>query len=256
MTRKFNLALITGATSGIGEAVATLLASKGIPLLLTGRNHAKLEEMKSSLQTKVEIIAADLSSKEDRKKIISLIHDLKVDLLINNAGFGFYGEIVDVETEELLDMIELDVISVVELTAEAAKSMVKNSQKGVILNVSSVAAFHVLPNLAVYSASKAFLNSFSRAVDFELMDKGIRVLASCPGRVATGFQSRASGGKVKSAEGGLFMTSEFAADEIWNQVLSENPVRIFDWKYRLSTFMTHFIPTSWAAKIGRSFMKK
>jgi hypothetical protein len=256
MTRKFNLALITGATSGIGEALAKLLASKGIPLLLTGRNQAKLEELKSSLKTKVEILAADLSSKEGRKVLIDKIFELKVDLLVNNAGFGFYGEIVDVETKALLEMIELDVLAVVELTAEVAKSMIKNGQKGVIMNVSSVAAFHVLPNLATYSASKAFLNSFSRAVDFELMGKGIRVLASCPGRVATGFQTRASGGKVKSGDGGLFMTSEFAADEIWRQILNEKPVHVFDWKYRFSTFMTHFIPTSWAARIGRSFMKK
>lgn len=256
MTRKFNRALITGATSGIGESLAILLASKGIPLILTGRNQAKLEELKSSLKTQIEIVVGDLSSKEDRKVLVNKISEFKVDLLINNAGFGFYGEIVEVETDALLEMIELDVMAVVELTAEAAKSMVKNGQKGIIMNVSSVAAFHVLPNLATYSASKAFLNSFSRAVDFELMEKGIRVLASCPGRVATGFQSRASGGKVKSNDGGLFMTSEFAAKEIWKQILCEKPVHIFDWKYRFSTFMTYFIPTSWAARIGRSFMKK
>lgn len=256
MTKNFNLALVTGATSGIGEALAKLLASKGVPLLLTGRNQAKLEELRSSLKTKVEVIAADLSLKEDRKKIVDLIYDRKVDLLINNAGFGVYGEIVSAETEALLNMIELDVMAVVELTVGAAKSMKKNDQKGVIMNISSAAAFHVLPNFAVYSASKAFLNSFSYAVDFELMDAGIRVLASCPGRVATAFQSRASGGKIQAGKSGLFMTSEFAAEEIWRQIVNETPIHIFDWRYRLSTFLAYLVPTSWAAKIGRKFIKK
>lgn len=256
MTRKFNRALITGASSGIGEAVANLFASKGIPLLLTGRNQAKLEEMKASLGPDVDIVVADLASEEDRKKLVRQINDFKVDLLINNAGFGTYGEIVDEDPEALLDMIELDVNAVVELTVAAAKSMKKNGQKGVILNVSSAAAFHVLPNFAVYSASKAFLNSFSQAADFELMDDGIRVLASCPGRVATAFQARASGGKVKPQSGRLFMTPEFAAEEIWKQILKGKQVHIFDWRYRLSTYLTYLIPTSLAAKIGRKFMKK
>lgn len=253
---KFTSALITGATSGIGESLAKLLASKKIPLLLTGRNQAKLEELKSTLPTQVEIMAADLSLKEDRKRLIHLMNDRTVDLVINNAGFGFYGEVVCVETDALLDMIELDVMAVVELTVEAAKSMNKNAQKGVIMNVSSVAAFHVLPNFAVYSASKAFVNSFSRTVNFELEGKGIHVLASCPGRVATAFQSRASGGKTKSADGGPFMTSEFAADEIWRQIVCKKPIHIFDWRYRLTTFLTYLIPVSWAARIGRKFMKK
>ena len=256
MKKTFNLALITGATSGIGEALACLLASKGVSLLLTGRNQAKLEELKSSLKTEVEIIAADLSVREDRKKVVDLIFERKVDLVINNAGFGTYGEVVEVDTEDLLDMINLDVSAVVELTVEAAKSMKKNDQKGVILNVSSVAAYHVLPNFAVYSASKAFLNTFSRSVDIELQDQGIRVLASCPGRVTTAFQSRASGGKVKSREGGLFMTKEFAAEEIWQQILNEKQIHIFDWKYRLTTFLAYLVPTSWAARVGRKFMRK
>ncbi len=253
---KFNLALITGATSGIGEALAKLLASKGIPLLLTGRNQAKLEELKASLNTKVEILTANLSLKEDRKRLVTLMDKLKVDLVINNAGFGAYGEVVKADTNELLDMIELDVMAVVELTVEAAKSMSKNGQKGTIMNISSVAAFHILPNFAVYSASKAFLNTFSQAADFELEEKGIRVLASCPGRVTTAFQTRASHGKAKSESGGVFMTSEFAADEIWRQIQSGKRIHSFDWRYRLSNLFAALVPTSWSARIGRKFMKK
>jgi len=255
---KFNLALVTGATSGIGEALAKLLADKGISLLLTGRNQSKLEEMKQLLEpeVKVEIVPADLVSREDRKKIIQKIHERQVDLLINNAGFGLYGPAISNETKIYSDMIEVDITAVMELTLEAAKAMERGKYKGVILNVSSAAAFHILPNMAVYSAAKAFVNSFSLTVDIELRKKGIRVLAACPGRVATEFQSRASERKKSSQEGGLFMSAEFAAQQIWYQILSQQPIHIFDWRYRMATYLSYLVPRELSAKIGAMWMKR
>lgn len=257
MNQRFKRALITGATSGIGEALARIAASKGIALVLTGRNQIKLNELKNELshQVPVEVLAVDLVSRQERKDVVYLIRDNPVDLLINNAGSGLYGPAITKNPQELLNMLELDAAAVLELTVEAAGAMLNAKQSGVIMNISSAAAFQIIPGLAVYSAAKAFVNSFSQSMDYELKEKGIRVLVACPGKVATQFSSRASGGKMKSEPGGTVMTTDFAANEIWNQIVKEKALHIFDWKYALSAFASSFIPTALAARIAASFMK-
>jgi len=250
-------ALITGATSGIGESLARLLASKGIALILTGRNESKLQGLKAELssQIAVETIAADLQDKNDRAKLVQIIREDSIDLLINNAGFGVYGPAISKNTTELLNVLELNAAAVLELTVEAAKTMVANNKKGIIMNISSVAAYHLIPNLAVYSATKAFVNNFSETLDFELKPKGVRVLTACPGKVATEFQTRASKGRVKLKAGGSVMSQEFAANEIWEQIQSKKSVHIFDWKYRFATFISKFIPKYIALRLAASSMK-
>lgn len=249
-SNRFSLALVTGASSGIGEALSRLLASKNIPLMITGRNAAKLNQLAQELTPFVDVIAftADLADASGRSLIINKIYEYHPDLIVNNAGYGLYGQALSYETKDQLGIANVDAVAVLELTLEGVRAMLSENQKGIILNVSSAAAFQVFPCSAVYAASKAFVNSISESFDFELRKQGIRVLTSCPGMVSTEFSSRASGVKTFDQKVPM-MTAEFAAQEIWRQIENEKRVHIFDWRTRLGTILSRFIPTSWVANL-------
>jgi short-subunit dehydrogenase len=246
---RFSLALVTGASSGIGTALCHLLASKNIPLIITGRDVGRLNALAAELKPFVDVIvfAADLSELEGRAAAIKSIREYQPDLIINNAGFGLYGEALTYDTKEQLEIAEVNAIGVLELTLEGARSMVSAGQAGVILNVSSAAAEQVFPCLAVYAASKTFVNQISESLDFEMSPHGIRILTACPGMVATAFSSRAAGQTIPSKGFGV-MTASFAAEEIWMQIVKRRRKYIFDWKVRLVTYFSMCLPTSWKAR--------
>lgn len=254
---KFSLALVTGATSGIGLAIAELLVSKGIPLILTGRDLGKLDALKIKWNSvPIELVSADLASLTEREALIRLIHERKPDLVINNAGFGLYGLAVDLSTEEQRKIVEVNSIAVQDLTLESAKSMLAAPQKGIILNISSAASFQVFPLFAVYAASKAFVTALSQSLDYELKAKGVRVLVSCPGQIATEFSSRAAG-KPRDRKGDVgVMTAQFAANAIWGQICQEKSLVVFDWRYRLLTALSSLIPAAWVAALLQKVMRK
>lgn len=246
----FHKALITGASSGIGEAIAKLLANEKIPLILSGRNVEKLNQLKEELKTKVpvEVVVADLGEAEGVRSLIEVIRTKQPDLLINNAGYGAYGEAISYPIEESLKMVQVDVSAVLELTLEAAKTLITQNKRGTILNVSSAAGFQTFPNFAVYSASKAFLNRLSPSLDFELAPKGVRVLVACPGKVRTGFSKRASPGQKEAPIDNLTMDREFVAQEIWDQIKKGKQLNIINWKYKLLTLFSYLLPTKWVAE--------
>lgn len=258
MKHPFTCALVTGASSGIGEAVARLLARKGIALIITGRNKDRLEQLAAELesQVEVEIIVADLSRPVERAIVGAKIREKVPDLLINNAGSGLYGDIISHSNEMEMEVVRLDVEAVVDLTIEAARSLAHAKRQGVILNVSSVAPYFIFPYFAVYSSSKAFINQFSQSTDWELKAQGIRVLAACPGFVVTRFRERA-GGKTKTKEMRQAMTTEYAAEQIWWQIEKGRPIHIFSFQYRVLAFMaTYIFPKSWVAKINSKIMSR
>lgn len=247
----FRLCLITGASSGIGEALCYLMADQGIDLMISGRDLLKLEALASNITPKVnvEVLRVDLSDQVSRKILVEHIHEKTPDLVINNAGFGIYGNAVSTPVEEQLDILTVNGLAVVEITLESIKSLLKNNRKGIILNVSSAAAFQVFPGFAVYSASKAFVNQFSVSLDYETKAQGIRVLTACPGMVKTGFRKRASKGNSENHEDLAVMEASYAAKEIWHQILKETPIHIFNWRYRLAAFFTRFLlPSSFVAR--------
>ena len=246
----FQLALVTGASSGIGESLCYLLADKGINILATGRNTERLKVLHDALKNKVEISthACDLGKPEERSGLVALIHEHTPDLIINNAGSGLYGQALAHETSAQLNMLQLNANAVLELSLEGARALVSKKKKGIIMNISSVAGFFPFPNLSVYAASKSFVNAFSESFDWEMKEYGIRVLASCPGVVATRFRNRASSGELSHQKDPLdVMTAEFAAKEVWDQIISQKPVRIFDWRYRLSQLFSRLCP-NWFLK--------
>jgi short-subunit dehydrogenase len=247
---EFSLALVTGASSGIGTSLCRLLARQGIPLLVTGRNSERLNALAEELKTMVPVIAlsADLSLPQDREKLVEKINAYAPDLVVNNAGFGLYGEALSYETKEQLEIVNINASTVLSLTLESARAMIAQGKKGVILNVSSSADFLVFPGLAVYAATKAFVTQFS--LDFEMRQHGVRVLAACPGVVETNFRSRASGVVQESSNDPSAMSAEFAAKKLWWQIKKRKRVHMFDWKTRVAVcFARYFMPKALLAPI-------
>jgi short-subunit dehydrogenase len=189
-------ALITGASSGIGEAFARRLAAGGTNLALVARSEDKLHLLAGELSEKhrirAEVIAADLSAPGAAQAVWeeAARRGLSVDLLINNAGFGTYGTFDSLPRARETEEISLNVTALVELTHLFLPAMLAQ-HSGAVINVASTAAFQPVPYMAVYGATKAFVLSFSEALWAEYKPHGLRVLAFCPGPVDTAFAETA-----------------------------------------------------------------
>jgi uncharacterized protein len=201
-------ALITGASTGIGFEFTKLLAADGYNLVLIARNEQKLREIAANLTTKfnisVKIYSKDLSVASDAENLVRQIQqDVgAIEVLVNNAGFGLSGAFVDTDLARELEMIQLNVVSLVIFTKLLAREMVQRKH-GKILNVASTAAFQPGPLMAIYYATKAFVLSFSEALAEELKESGVTVTALCPGPTATEFSKRAELEKSRLFQGGI-----------------------------------------------------
>ncbi|HUI91259.1 MAG TPA: SDR family oxidoreductase [Chitinivibrionales bacterium] len=188
------LALITGATSGIGKSFAESLASQGYDLVITGRRRQILEkfaaELESHYGTSVKVVIADFGEKKDLDGLISLVKSLaRIDILINNAGFGLKNAFAIESPENIGRMIQVHAAATVLMTHAALPRMIA-AKKGVIINVSSLAAVLPLPGSEIYSATKSFLNGFSKSLSLSLRRQGIKVQALCPGFTRTDFHAK------------------------------------------------------------------
>jgi short-subunit dehydrogenase len=184
--------LITGASSGIGEAFARRLAAEGHNLVLVSRSEAKLHEICDELMLKHKItahyVATDLIAYGSHQELYNETqrHGFEIEWLINNAGMGSMGDFAEMNLENAHAMIELNVTALVALTHLYLKEM-RAQKRGSIINISSAAGFQPLPFFAVYAATKAFVTSFSEAIAEENRPFGIDVLAVCPGSTKTNF---------------------------------------------------------------------
>lgn len=249
----FQLALVTGASSGIGAALCHVLAAQGIDLIITGRDVGRLEKVANTLKSKVNVMVCpcDLLDESQRLSLIDIIKKEAPDLIINNAGVGLYGPVIDCAVKEQLDILDLNGRAVVEITTIAAQTLKQRQKSGVILNVSSAAAFYSFPGFALYAASKMLINRFSMALDVEMQREGIRVLTACPGQVKTPFIRRASRGLVGANNSRFAMTAERVAEEIWWQIQKGKTIHIFDWRYRLAALLTSCLPEKMVSKVLR-----
>jgi uncharacterized protein len=184
--------LITGASSGIGEAFARKLATQAHDLLLVARSEDKLiglcNELGRNHNVRAQYFVADLSQPDAPARLFAETRErnLEIDLLINNAGFGSMGEFAALDLQRELNMIDLNVRSLVELTHLFLQPM-RERKRGSIINVASTASFQPVPFMATYAATKAFVLSFSEALWEENRPHGIKVMALCPGVTETGF---------------------------------------------------------------------
>lgn len=181
-------AVITGASSGIGECLARELAGRGHQVVLVARRADKLNELAAALGARARAVPADLSQREDRAALPGRISDLGLtpNLLINNAGLSTMGPVAASDVDAELNLVEVDVSAVVDLCCRFVPGMVQRGS-GAVLNVASVGAFGPLPGQASYAAAKAFVLSYTRALREELRGTGVSAAALCPGPVHTGF---------------------------------------------------------------------
>ena len=191
-----NYALVTGASSGIGREIALQLAQRGYPLLLVSRNDTGLSALAAAIEKEFNVsalwLAADLSINTGAQKVAEwcIAKSFKIDILINNAGYGLWGDFDKLDLEAQLNMVRLNIEAPVALTS-LLLPVLKQSPQAYILNVASTAAYQAVPTLAVYAATKSFILSFSRALRNELRDSAISVSCLSPGPTDTGFTNRA-----------------------------------------------------------------
>lgn len=196
-------ALVTGASAGIGVALANELAAGGTHLVLTARRRDRLEELVRNLEQqrgiRAEVFVADLAKPEAPEKIYEFTKQkgIEIELLVNNAGFGQYGELTKVETQRLLDMVQVNCTSVVHLTRLYLADMVAR-RRGDVLILASTAAFQAIPFISTYAATKAFDLLFAEGLAEEMKPHGIRVCALCPGSTESEFHAIAGHEKFTS----------------------------------------------------------
>lgn len=243
-------ALITGASSGIGRDMAESLGSKGFDLVIVGRNKERLEDLKSKINTNIEIIVMDLSLEENCKELYKKVKD--IDILINNAGFGTFGKFTETSLETELDMIKTNVIAVHTLTKLYLQEMVKKD-KGYILNVASIAGFLPGPLMATYYSTKAYVLRLTQSLQEELKKQksNVKISVLCPGPTATDFLSRAGVTfKTKS------VSSKYVAKYAVEKMLKGKKVIVPTIKIKCARFMCKCVPDSILAKFAYGVQEK
>lgn len=210
-------ALVTGASSGIGAAIARELASRGHSLILVARREERLKSLAAELAAarsiSAQTIPCDLADAADRERLLAKVSGTgrAIDVLVNSAGFGGTGNLATADTARLLEMVRVNVEAVVALTGRFSGLMAARG-RGTVINIASTAAFQPMPGTAVYAAGKAFVLSFSEAIASELAGSGVSVTAVCPGPVRTEFTEAAGYAGVEDRTPGLiWMTPEQVA---------------------------------------------
>lgn len=247
-------ALVTGASSGIGRAIAHQLAKRGYNLVLTGRNEKALSLAAAAcaeqygVETRVE--TADLSNPEHAAALANriLTDGCNVEVLVNNAGFGVFGAFADTDLSAETQMVNVHVLSAMILTKKMLPNMIRNN-KGHIAFVSSLYAFAPVPYQSVYGAAKSFLYSFSMAVREETASTGVSVTAVCPGTVATRFRKPVHG--PKSAERG--MPPEEAARIACDALFKRRRLCVPGWKNRFFHYLSWVVSPVWLVKTVNRF---
>jgi short-subunit dehydrogenase len=245
-------ALITGASSGLGRDMAMVLSSRGYDLILVARRKNLLEQLKSELNTDVEIIAMDISSTFNCMKLYNKVKKKDVDIVINNAGFGTFGNFSDTKMNTELDMIDLNIKAVHSLTKVFLQDF-KEKDKGYILNVSSLAAFQAGPLMATYYATKAYVLRLTEAIYEELRREksNVYIGALCPGPVDTGFNDVA-GVKFGVKFSKSYDVAEYAIKKMFKRKL----VIIPGLSMKLVCILGRLVPRKTKLKLAYNIQKK
>jgi len=247
-------ALITGASGGIGLELARIFAEQGFALVLVARNRERLEEIAVELKpTPVQVLAKDLALVGAAEGIYREIP--KVDVLVNNAGYGVYGPFVKTPLDDELGMLQLNMTALVVLTKLYLPAMVA-AKNGKILNVASTAAFQPGPLMALYYATKAFVLSFSEAIGNELEGTGVTVTALCPGPTATGFQARTKLEKSRLIKRMKVMDARTVAEAGYRGLMAGKPVVIPGLMNKLLAQSVRFSPRVLVTKIARMMQEE
>ncbi len=259
--KNMKTALITGASNGIGLELAKIHASKGDNLVLVARNITALEALKSTLekqyQIKVYIIGKDLSAPNAAQEVYNETtkQHILVDYLINNAGFGDFGMFTETNWDKELQMINLNITTLTHFTKLYLQEMVTR-KSGKIMNVASTAAFQSGPQMAIYFATKAYVLSFSEAVNNEVSDKGVTITILCPGATESGFQAAAAMEDSALFKGRKLPTSKEVAEYGYKAMMKGKTVAIHGLMNNIMATAVRFFPRALIVKITRKIQDK
>jgi len=256
-TQQKRTALITGASSGIGLEFAVILARQGFDLVLVARSRTSLaalaERLREEHAVRVDVFACDLSSTATADRLFHelLEQNITIDVLINDAGFAMQGPFVDNDESNLVDMLQVNIVALTQLTRAFLPGMVKRGH-GRILNLASIGSFMPGPLMASYFASKAYVLSLSEALANELRGTGVTVTALCPGPTRTKFAQRARLSDTKAFRGTLMEASDVAR-EGFEAMMKGKTVLITGFKMRMQMFPTPLVPRRLLAMFARQY---
>jgi uncharacterized protein len=241
------LALVTGASSGIGAAIAGELSTRGHDLLLVARNEAALERLAAELRDgagiTADVLPADLALPGAGRALTRELHarELSVEVVVNSAGFADFARFVHADLDKLQQMVAVNVAALTEITHELLADMVAR-RRGRVLNVASTAGFMPGPLMAVYYATKAYVLSLTEALAEELRGTGVTATALCPGPTETGFQRRAAMQQSKLVKGRTIMDATTVARAGVDGMMSGTAVVVPGWKNKFQAAVPHVLP--------------
>lgn len=244
--------LITGASQGIGYEFVKLFAADGYHLVLVARDQPRLaqiaDELRARHRIKVKVLAKDLASATAALEIVRELDQdqIPVSILLNNAGFGTQGSFAEIDLQRHVDLIQVNITSLVQLTRLLLKPMLVR-REGRILNVASTAAFQPGPYMAMYYASKAFVYSFSCALAEEVAGSGVTVTTLCPGMTRSKFHARAG---LKRPNNFLMMEADEVARIGYRALMRGKPVIIAGWFNKIGVAGSKALPSSLTGRIA------
>ncbi|MFT6644728.1 MAG: short-subunit dehydrogenase [Patiriisocius sp.] len=223
MTTK-GTALITGASSGIGEELARYFAKQNFDLVITARRESNLKALAEELggSVSVTVVSFDLAEDAGVESLITAVSEIEIDVLVNNAGIAYSGDFQSQDEAAVLNLINLNIVALTRLTQRLLPKMVSRGM-GKILNVASVASFQPVPSLAVYAASKAYVLSLSESLSEELRGTGVTVTALCPGLTKTALLDEVQGFDVPI---GIASTPADVAREGYDALMNREVIRV------------------------------
>lgn len=255
-----NYILVTGASGGLGEDFARQYARAKRNLIIVARSQDRLralaQELMDRYQVKIEVVAMDLSKPDSASSLFDLCQKSgwDVDMLVNNAGFGLFGNLVDQELSKLDEMMQLNMVTLTKLCRLFLPSMIQKKSGGII-NVASTAAFQPVPYFACYAATKSYVMSLSEALTMEAAPHGVKVFCLCPGPTETQFFERAAG-RGKAGDKVPKQTSEDVVRFAIKRFESGSRVGVSGALNKLVSLSTGFVPRKIIMKMGEEMMKR
>lgn len=254
-------ALVTGASSGIGEAYARQFAALGVDLVITARRESRLlqfaEELRNQYRIQVDCVALDLALPDAPRRLFqeATANGKAVHILINNAGIGPYSEFLDRPLESHLSTIQLNSTAITELCYRFASHMIAQGKNCYIANIASIAAFQGAPNFATYAASKAFNRIFSEILNRELRRTQVSVTCVCPGGTYTEFLEK-NGQSLKESGRSTMMTAEAVVRMGLRGMFQRKAVIVPGWLNKIACFLPRLLPRGFALTMAEIMMNR
>ncbi len=252
-------ALVTGASSGIGAAIARILADKGANLVLTARRKDQLDAVAEECRAKgvtVDVVVADLGKAGECARLWSAASTGSIDILVNNAGFGYFRPFGEVEASRDAELVQLNVTSLVELSRSFVTARKSAASASYLLNIASIGAYQAVPNMALYTASKVFVRNFTEALHDELSATKASATVVCPGGTRTEFHAQAGAGDYSWIANASMMSAEECAQKSVRAMLKRKRTYIPGLINKLSCFGVRLVPRWFASWMARRVLGK